>query len=262
MEDKITKSRRLNAIVDAVCYWLGYQYKIGRQGLMHEASLRYPIADTITANGIQIEKIVLEKPHPIFENKYIDLVILDNVVENLETENNGDNLKEIYEFKLAKIQTRYATEQQRIFDDIVRLAYHHLWGDKECYFLMCGEYDDFKTHFVSQKSKITINGGKLQALANQPMTTESIQEWKPEGMYEEWFGFKIGEEKIIEFDDSNPEFGLKPFQINYKVKNPEKHIYNSTFTIKTNCVAITPSAFEGVRTHAAGLWKIEAIKQK
>ncbi len=46
------KDERFNAVVDAVCYWLGYQFKIGRDNLMHEASLRYPIADTITAKGI------------------------------------------------------------------------------------------------------------------------------------------------------------------------------------------------------------------
>ena len=56
---------KFNAINEAICYWLGYQFKIGRDKLIHEASLRYPIADTITATNIEIAKIQLEKGHPL-----------------------------------------------------------------------------------------------------------------------------------------------------------------------------------------------------
>lgn len=105
MEDEIKKAERLNAIVDAVCYWLGYQFKIGRDQLIHEASLRYPIADTITSKGIAINRIVLEQLHPIFKSKKIDLVIFDEMVKEPEAEKDDNNLKEVYEFKLAKSDT-------------------------------------------------------------------------------------------------------------------------------------------------------------
>lgn len=259
MSDEV-KNEKFNAIVEAVCYWLGYQFKIGRHKLIHEASLRYPIADTITAKGIAISRIVLEKLHPIFKQKYIDLVIFDEKVKEPETEKNDDNLNEVYEFKLAKSETskEFQAEHQRVFNDIVRLAYYHLWSEKDCYFLMCGQYDDFKAFFVGQKSQPTLEDNKLKA----PVRTKEIvsidqeQIWKPAGIYKDWFGFKIGEEKKIEFKNDNAKFGLKPFQKKYKIQKPKTNKYADTFKVKTKCVAITST-----KTHATGLWKIEADKE-
>jgi hypothetical protein len=131
MPNKLT-ANKLNAIVDAVSYWLGYQFKIGREQLIHEASLRYPVADTITATGIKINQIVLEKSHPIFKSKIIDLVIFDEIVKEPGAEKDDANLKEVYEFKMAKSKTskQYGNEHQRVFDDIIRLAYYNLWGEQ------------------------------------------------------------------------------------------------------------------------------------
>jgi hypothetical protein len=269
MEDEIKKAERLNAIVDAVCYWLGYQFKIGRDQLIHEASLRYPIADTITSKGIDINRIILEQLHPIFKSKKIDLVIFNETVKEPETEEDDTNLKEVYEFKLAKSQTsiEYKEEHQRVFDDIVRLAYYHLWSNKDCYFLMCGKYEDFKTFFVGQKSAITEEDNKfkvpIRQITIQQSNQEQFIEWKPKGIYKDWFSFNIGEEKEIEFKKSdNPKWGLKPFQKNYKVRKPKKHTYAESFKVKTKCVAITPSGLENIKTHAAGIWKIEAVNNK
>ncbi|MEI6766362.1 MAG: hypothetical protein WCM76_12025 [Bacteroidota bacterium] len=276
MEDEIKKAERLNAIVDAVCYWLGYQFKIGRDQLIHEASLRYPIADTITAKGIAINRVILEKLHPIFKKKYIDLVIFDETVKEPATEKDDKKLKEVYEFKVAKNDTskEYKDEHQRVFNDINRLAYYHLWSNKDCYFLMCGKYEDFKTYFVGQKSEIKKEKNKLIAPVRKITTVQQghaltnteqpDQEkvWKPEGTYKDWFGFQIEEVKEIEFNKTdNTKFGLKPFQANYKVRKTQTHKYSETLKIKTKCVAITPSGLENIKTHAAGIWKIEAVKE-
>jgi len=128
---------RFAAIIDAVCYWLGYQLKIGRSQLIHEASLRYPIADTITSKGTAINRVVLEQLHPIFKSKKIDLVIYEESIKEPKTEKDDSNLKEVFEFKLAKIGTSEfeSEEHQRVFDDVIRLAYYHLWSKKDCYFL-------------------------------------------------------------------------------------------------------------------------------
>jgi hypothetical protein len=271
-----TENEKCNAIVDAVCYWLGYQFKIGRDQLIHEASLRYPIADTITAKGIAINRIILEKLHPIFKKKYIDLVIFDKTVKEPATEKDDTKLKEVYEFKIAKSATskEHKEEHQRVFDDIVRLAYYNLWGNKECYFLMCGKYEDFKTYFVGQKSELIKDKRKLVAPVRQKTTIlqqadktnitqiDEERKWNPEGIYKNWFGFQIEEEKIIEFNKTdNPTFGLKPFQTSYKIRKPQSHKYEDTFKIKTKCVSITPSGLENVKTHATGIWKIEAVKE-
>lgn len=39
MHNKVLEEK-FASIIDAVCYWLGYQLKIGREQLIHEASLK------------------------------------------------------------------------------------------------------------------------------------------------------------------------------------------------------------------------------
>ena len=258
-------NEKFNAIVESICYWLGYQFKIGRDGFIHEASLRYPIADTITAKGIAIKRIELEKTSPIFKQRYIDLVIFDETVKEPEKEKNDDKLSEVYEFKLAKNETskEYQAEHQRVFNDIVRLAYYNLWNGKDCYFLMCGQFEAFKTYFVGQKSELKFEDDKLKApprkikpennINKEVEKIDHVQIWEPKGIYKDWFGFKIEEMKVIEFKNDNAKFGLKPFQKKYKIRKYKTNKYDDTIFVKTKCVAIT-----NTRTHAAGIWKIES----
>ena len=255
--------KKFNAIVDAVCYWLGYQFKIGRENLIHEASLRYPIADTITAGGTAINRIVLEKLHPVFKRKRIDLVIFDENIIDPEAEKDDVNLKEVYEFKFTKRETskEYGLEHQRVFDDIVRLAYYHLWSNKDCYFLICGKYDEFKNFFVSQTnaSQKVKKKNIVTPRRQNNIKTDSSEEWQTEGLYKNWFGFKIGEEKEIEFKvTDHKSWGLKSFKKNYQTTK-RKYKLSDSIKVKTKCLAITPYGLENVRTHAACIWKIEAL---
>lgn len=262
MKTNLETSEKFNAVVDAVSYWLGYQFKIGREQLIHEASLRYPIADALTAKGIGISRIVLEKLHPIFRSKIIDLVVFDKHIHNPEAEEDDINLKEVFEFKLAKNETskEYGEEHQRVFDDIARLAYYHLWGSKDCYFLMCGKYGDFKTYFVGQKNNVELKGNKETFPLRQNKPASLFDEWKPDGLYNDWFSFNIGEEKEKEFNETDHDsWGLKSFQSRYDVRDNTNHKYSPTITVKTKCIAITPEGLENKRTHAAGIWKIEAV---
>jgi hypothetical protein len=258
------------SIIEAVCYWLGYQFKIGREQLIHEASLRYPIADTITSKGVKINRIVLEKLHPIFKSKKIDLVIYNNSVSNPETESDDKRLKEVYEFKLAKSETgkKGSDEHQRVFDDIVRLAYYSKWGKKECYFLMCGKYESFKTYFIGQKNEVTNDGKKnvtkpKKIDENASNLSSDFDKWVADGLYKDWFKFKPGEETIKEFkihDKANKnEWGLGKFQNSYDIREGFGKKYIPSIKIKTTCMAITPNGLENKRTHAAGLWKIEML---
>jgi hypothetical protein len=265
-----------NAIVDAVCYWLGYQFKIGRDQLIHEASLRYPIADTITSKGVSIDRIVLEQLHPIFKSKKIDLVIFDEDTTKAEIEKDDTKLKEVFEFKLSKSKTgeEHSDEHQRVFDDIVRLAYYNSWGSKDCYFLMCGKYEDFKTFFVGQQTKPTTTQDDKNTVPNRHKSTiqqtifnftdseAQATEWKSDGLYKDWFGFKPGEEKNIVFDNTNKDWGLKPFQDSYHVRDTTKYPYDTKIEIKTKCITITSGGLENIKTHAAGIWKIEASKDE
>lgn len=253
------------SIVDAICYWLGYQFKIGRSQLIHEASLRYPIADSITAKGVSIHSLVLEQLHPIFKSKKIDLVLLEEGVKS--NEKGDDNIKAVFEFKLAKNSTsiKFKEEHQRVFDDIVRLAYYNLYFKKDCYFLMCGEYDEFKTYFVGQKHEVIYKEGKNSVIArnknhNYQNNTDQSNEWKPDGLYKDWFNFKLNENKEFVINKKDHDsWGLKVFQENYHIREKVLLKYSDHMKIRTTCLAITPPGLENIKTHAAGLWKIEAV---
>lgn len=254
------ESDKCNAIVDALCYWLGYQFKIGRERLIHEASLRYPIADTLTAGKALIKDIVLELSHPAFISKLIDLVVYDPGLKATDAADDA-TLTEAYEFKLAKKATseKEGNEHQRVFNDVVRLAYYNQWRGKTCYFLMCGKYADFKTYFVGQAMPaVTQLDGKVQV-----KTTDKKAEaqWDPEGLYKDWFAFQPNKQKSITFHNNaalKGAWGLQKFQETY-IPRDATNKFLDTITVKTTCMAITAAGLETSRTHAAGIWKIEGF---
>jgi hypothetical protein len=250
----LVQEERFALIIDAVSYWLGYQYKIGRSQLIHEASLRYPIADAITAKQTAIADVGLEEPHPYFKKRSIDLVIYD---VNSQSIGSNKDLSEVYEFKLAKLGTSKKTneEHQRVFNDVLRLAYHHKWANKDCYFLMCGAYDDFKAYFVGHANAPNQVNGKNQVAAR--VSSQSFfQKWEPQGLYKDWFDFTVGKEKEITFQKD--DIRLENFKDDYTIKDITGKKHEDEISIKTICKAITANGLEN-RTHAAGIWKIESI---
>lgn len=267
------QNEKFNAIVDAVCYWLGYQFKIGRDKLMHEASLRYPIADTLTAKGIPIDKINLEKAHPFFEDKIVDLITFDKKVSEINDTNFNNSISEIYEFKLAKTKTntKYGDEHQRIVDDILRLAYFNLETGKDCYFLMCGKYDEFNAYFLGKTKRVIKNNGSSVTVIPSSNVVEN--NWNStNSLYNDYFKFKINDSATYLFDkneiptDANEkqkkelEFGLSSFQARYKIKN-SLTAWNDTLKLRTTCMAISLFELNPTKTHAAAIWKIEGIKE-
>jgi hypothetical protein len=245
---------RYTLLIDAVCYWLGFQVKIGREKLIHEASLRYPIADALTSEDIAISQVKLEESHPLFKSKRIDLAIIEK-----NTTNNF--LKEVYEFKIAKYTTKESDEHQSVFDDVIRLAYYHMEENKDCYFLMCGNYENFKIDFVGDKNEPTVVNGKVV----YPDKNNSIRGWVSKGIYNDWFEFTKGKtkEKTFSITDSTneKEWGLASFKARYELREKikAKDFYTpDSITIITECMAITPYGVD--KTHAAGIWKIQAKK--
>lgn len=220
--------------------------------------MRYPIADTLTSHSISINQIVLEKLHPLFKSKKIDLVIIHDAATS---DDDIASIAEVYEFKLAKRETadNEGEEHQRVFDDVVRLAYFNLWENKNCFFLMCGKYEDFLAYFVGQSSSIVSNNFQKNIVTPRTNWDTQQNDWNPEGIYKDWFAFEINKSIIKSFDKSTPEFGLHKFHENYKIRSLNRQ-FGDTINVKTTCMAITPFG-GGNRTHAAGIWKIEGITQ-
>jgi len=148
-----------------------------------------------------------------------------------------------------------------VFDDVARLAYYHKWRRKDCYFLMCGEYEQFKAHFIGQKNEAKNENGKnIVAFRRSEIKSE---EWKPDGLYKDWFSFKIGKSKEKEFKIEAPkngkEWGLNLFKKKYRTRQHISESIKDSIKIKTTCLAITSPGLEKTRTHAAGIWKIEGV---
>ena len=268
---------KFNAINEAICYWLGYQFKIGRDKLIHEASLRYPIADTITATNIEIAKIQLEKGHPCFSDRLVDLFLYDKPVTEISEENLMSSIAEIYELKLAKKETgtKGGQENQRVVDDILRLAYFNQTTGKDSYFLICGKYQNFKNYFVGQKDKPQTDKDENILIKERLTSIATANEWNPQdSLYKEYFDFELSKtpksyifnkNEILESDGEDEkkrkQFGLNSFQDRYKIKDG-LITWSDSITIKTTCIALTP--FESIthRTHACGIWKIEVSRPK
>lgn len=86
-------------------------------------------------------------------------------------------------------------------------------------------------------------------------------EWIASGIYSKWFGFTLYEEKEITFDlEGTNDWGLKTFQETYKIRQETNISWTSLIHVKSTCLAITPAGLGKDRTHAAGIWKIEAIR--
>jgi hypothetical protein len=264
---------KFNAINEAICYWLGYQFKIGRDKLIHEASLRYPIADTITATDVAIAKIQLEKGHPCFSDRLVDVFLYDKPITEITEENLVSSIAEIYELKLAKKETgtKGGQEHQRVIDDILRLAYFNQTTGKDSYFLICGKYQNFKNYFVGQKDTPQTDTEENILIKERLTTTITTNEWNPrDSLYKDYFDFELSRKpksytfnrnEILASDTEDEkkrkQFGLNSFQDRYKIKDG-LFTWTDSVTIKTTCIALTP--FESIthRTHACSIWKIEA----
>ncbi len=120
-------------------HWLSFQEKIGRSFMINEDALKYPIADyLVNATNNDISAIELEKQHPNYTDRHVDLTVIDRL-------NNA--IKNVFEFKLAKSDTRKPSEKQRIFNDLMRLHLAKQVSSDKCYFIIAGKANHFKQDF-------------------------------------------------------------------------------------------------------------------
>jgi len=234
-------SINFDSLIHSATYYLCYQDRIGRGFMVNESSLRYPIADYLSGLEIPLTKIQLEYKHPHLKKRSVDLIGLDQP----KTKVNTPKIEIAFEFKISKESTRYEPEQKRIFNDLMRLHLIAKLENADCYFLISGLHKDFIQHFRS----IAIT---------RPLGTNNTLP-DPEGVYTEWFKFKVGEEKIFDvkhvtgndYETIYQAFlkDYKPKKTGQKLELPEK--------IKTKCVAISALSREFPTPYVGGIWKVE-----
>ena len=131
---------KIDSMGGAIAHWLGFQEKIGRSFMMNEDAIKYPLADyLVNDGGFNLDVIELQHAHPNFSKRLIDLTILDSPKSSI--------IKNAFELKLAKPETRQAKEQQRIFNDIIRMHLARKSSTEECYFIITGKSVYFERDF-------------------------------------------------------------------------------------------------------------------
>ena len=168
----------------AVFHWLCYIQMASRCNILAESSIKYPFVECLERMGY--EKIHLEARHPIFLSRYMDL-FCGNITDEEHIAILDDDAKVYVEFKYVRTDTRERKEQQRIFDDVLRLyQVKHKHPDTFCYFIITGDTVTFESCFRSIKkpaqTKSTIEETPFNQSPERPIA---------QGIYSEWFSFNI-----------------------------------------------------------------------
>lgn len=215
---------KLEQLGGAISHWLGYQDKIGRSFMMNEDAIKYPLSDyLVNHGGHDLKSIELQRPHPNFSTRLIDVAIIDSGVSSI---------KNAFELKLAKSATRQAKEQQRIFNDIIRMHITNKSSSDKCFFIITGK----STHFERDFYNFEINGLKF---------------------YHKWFSFKKGAtntfnvktESEKKYKDIYEEFVSK-YENNYNAGQ-----LDLPNTITTKCEFVTPFKKQLV-PYMTAIWSI------
>lgn len=228
-----------NKLIHSVTYYLSYQDRIGRDFMINEFSLKYPVADYLTGLEMPLTNIQLEFPHPTFKKRQIDLVTTDNSKKKIEN---------VFEFKMAKLDTRYEPEQKRIFNDLMRLHLIAKANASSCYFVIVGTAEEFLQCFRSTIPK---------KLASQTIDKDDLP--LPNGFYTEWFKFNVNDEKTFDVKNvSKNDYDkiYKAFLQDYKPKK-RGEILILPDQITTKCIAISALSREFPTPYVGGIWKIE-----
>ncbi|WP_345952984.1 hypothetical protein [Mucilaginibacter sp. PAMB04168] len=223
-----------NKLLHSATYYLSYQDRVGRNFMIDESSLKYPIADYLTGLEFPLNRIKLEYPHPEFLKRSIDLVTTDA---------SGDGIENAFEFKRAKNSTKYESEQNRIFHDLIRLYLISELGGNG-YFLMAGPLADFIQNF--------------QSIPEARPTGYSKKLPDPEGVFTEWFRYEVGKEQKFVVNNASKLNYIKIYQSyldEYKPIDATKSL-SLPDQIRTECLAISVISTDYPTPYVGAIWQV------
>ena len=231
--------------------WLSYLSKASDNSkLIAESALKYPFVEYLERHSIN--DVHLEVLHPLFKRKRIDSYIGKTKNHTNEIDMKSDQMTFV-EFKFVRGDTLSSSEQQRYFDDLLRLSYlKQNFPQCECYFLVCGETFSFNSAFrydndyPSPDNKITEDtGGKSSRFPKQ-------------SVYNDWLSFEYSQ-KIKESDLTkiDKKF-ISSFNSEYLSKEEEKAIVVKEIQkFRTKLISIYPAEGDINASYSLGLWQIE-----
>lgn len=187
----MTRNLNISQMATAVMLWLSYKSAVGRNYVLSESALRFPVSEYLGQSDV--EEIELEFGHPKLFKKRFDLFFKDNLKDN-----------NVFEFKyIKKGSTRTDDEKQRVFDDLMRLNLY-LSANQKGYFLICGDQFQFISSFQTLLLKPTTSDGTFIQSRFRSSAPKTVS---PNGFYTEWFSFDSDNpEKIIDIKNATGEY--------------------------------------------------------
>ncbi|MFA5297582.1 MAG: hypothetical protein WC389_05165 [Lutibacter sp.] len=221
-------------LASSVIWWLNYISAVGRDYIINESSIKYPVAEYLEKSICEKDKIKLEFNHPFLYKRSLDLFY------------EKDGTKTAFEFKYIKNgSTTKPSEKQRVFNDLLRLHYFLENGGDKAYFLICGKKDEFKHSFM----EIPIPDDK-----SKPISTKTFSKF-----YQHWLDFeddKTEKEIDIKNPHSDYEGNCDKF---YKFYKPKKgKVLNKVDCIKTKLVFLSQELVDSKipENLRIGIWEI------
>ena len=160
--------------------WLEYHISQNRSYVLSESSIAYPIAEYLNQYRGSIE---FEHHLEYFTRRRCDLVfkVRQDAVRGIDA-------PYYFEFKYTQNgSTRNEDEQQRVFDDLMRLNS----VDKDCakkFFLMAGASTDF---FEDFQNFIGLNVANATNISNMAMSALKKQSANTKNIYRQMFSFDL-----------------------------------------------------------------------
>jgi hypothetical protein len=193
-------------LANAVQWWMSYISAVGRDYVLSESSIKYPLAEYLGAK-LGKEKLKLEFGHPKLSNKRLDLHYED-----------AKNNKTAIEFKFIKNgSTRDKDEKKRVFNDLMRL-FLFIENSEKGYFLICGAQNEFSENFSKLLSKPPKTNKTNPYITPETKVAKTLKT-SSKGFYSEWFSFSTKKpEKKISIDYNKKGYGdiYKSFKADYE----------------------------------------------
>ena len=229
--------------------WLEYLSKASENSkLIAESSLKYPFIESLERHSIN--NVHLEFLHPLFKGKRIDAYI-GNVQDINKTDESLPQMIFI-EFKFVRGDTLSKKEQERYFNDIMRLKYlkqrHHT---AECFLLVCGESISFYNAFIYNP--------KIKADKKIKENKKGVKRNKYKSIYNEWLSFnaKIRKKNINTTKRKYNNFisSFKEEYLSLKRENVQFEIEEKPKII-TELKLLLPTSKSIDNSYSLGLWEI------
>lgn len=224
---KSENSQLPTVLANSMFHWLNYMAGVCNTNLLAESSARFPMAECLERR-LQA-KVKLEELHPMFSPKRVDFYY------------RFDNGKEGYiELKYLRGDTSSTVEQQRFFNDIVRLGVLDS-TDRENYFILFGDRRYYENNFLRIPTR----------LSSRNIPTSNAHRKNNDSIYTKWFPLEMGETKILQLKNH------QPFQYEFSQKYKCTESIGYDFCIKL--VAKQPAGNEKT-SQIVLVWKVTRLK--